>query len=674
MKRKYDLMQYADDKYIEEANPARRVRRGSRLTVLAAAALTLALLVGVLSVFLLPANVKDEYERPQGYLAIQSGITDYIESHGMYSRKNAASNGSFWDDLFNMFGGGAKGEATDGVMNGDFYYGDVVEEKQDIVADFLETYLPEVAPTPDDTLGETSNSSVEVTDNQVEGVAEGDRFKRSNTHIFYLDRCGVLKVYTIEGLDSKDVNSLHIAANVEEECALTEKICNVEVKEMFLSPDAKTLTIIAVFSSVEDGAIYTGIVNYDVSTPENIEKRAGVIMSGDYLSARFIDGKLLVMSSQTIYEKKLYVEEKIDFSNEKNYLPCISDVNGDLETFAEDDILIPENTSRLCYTNVTVRDGETLESLGEKALFSHSTDAYVTKDRIYLTSVWAKMTEKSSSTVRDAMTDITCLKIGNGELTEEGVVTVRGYVKDQYSMDEYEGILRVVTTTNSTEYHNSNRVSYGYDERFSIATATGQSNASLYCIDASTFELVSEVVDFAPPYEEVQSARFDGTTGYVCTSIEMSDPVFFFDLSDVNNITYKDTGTIEGYSTSLVNLKDGFLLGFGVVNWSDAKIEVYRETEDGVESFSDYTVRSADISHEHKAHYINRDGLIGFGVNRHYGSGECEYILLGFNETSGLFKILSCEIGYDLDSVRATFIDGYFYILHSDGLTVKQIY
>jgi uncharacterized secreted protein with C-terminal beta-propeller domain len=231
-----------------------------------------------------------------------------------------------------------------------------------------------------------------------------------------------------------------------------------------------------------------------------------------------------------------------------------------------------------------------------------------------------------------------------------------------------------VTTTNSTEYHNSNRVSYGYDERFSIATATGQSNASLYCIDASTFELVSEVVDFAPPYEEVQSARFDGTTGYVCTSIEMSDPVFFFDLSDVNNITYKDTGTIEGYSTSLVNLKDGFLLGFGVVNWSDAKIEVYRETEDGVESFSDYTVRYADISHDHKAHYINRDGLIGFAVDEHGGSGKCEYILLGFNETNGLFKILSCEIGYDLDSVRATFIDGYFYILHSDGLTVKQIY
>ena len=284
------------------------------------------------------------------------------------------------------------------------------------------------------------------------------------------------------------------------------------------------------------------------------------------------------------------------------------------------------------------------------------------------------MTEKSNGTIRDAMTDITCLKIGSGELAEEGVVTVRGYVKDQYSMDEYEGILRVVTTTNSTEYYNSNYVSYGYDERFSIATATGRSNASLYCIDAATFEVVSEVVDFAPPHEEVQSARFDKTTAYVCTSIEMSDPVFFFDLSDINNITYKDTGTIEGYSTSLVNLKDGYLLGFGVVNWSDAKIEIYEETENGVASVCDLTIPEADISHEHKAHYINRDeNLIGFGVYHRNGTGKTEYILLGF--TGGeLIEIIRVETGFDLDTQRATLIDNYFYILHSDGLIVKKLY
>ncbi len=671
MKRKYDLMRYADDKYIEEANPERRVRKKSRLTVLIAAVLSLALLVGALSVFLLPANKRDNNGgRPHGYLAIQSGIEGYLESHGRYARKNQVSQGGFWDNLFNMFGGGAKGEAT--MDDGFAFNGAVDEADRDVVADYFEEYSPEAA-LPNEK-SETDNSSVEVTDNQVEGVTEGDRFKRSNTHIFYLDRYSVLKVYTIEGLDSKEVASLYVAADFEADIADAQKAVNVAVEEMFLSPDAKTLTLIFVFSSPDDGSVYTGIANYDVSVPENVKMTARVILSGDYLSARFIDGKLLVMSSQMLKEEVLYKNGEIDFSDKTDYLPQISDVNGDLEIMSEDDIIIPEETSRLCYTNVTVRDSVTLQSLGDKSLFSHSTDAYVTRDRIYLTSIWAKMTEKSSSTVRDAMTDITCLKIGEGELTEEGVITVRGYVKDQYSMDEYEGILRVVTTTNSTEYHNSNYVSYGYDERFTIATATGRSNASLYCIDATTFELVSEVVDFAPPHEEVQSARFNKTMAYVCTSIEMSDPVFFFDLSDINNITYKDTGTIEGYSTSLVNLQDGFLLGFGVVNWSDAKIEIYEETEDGVSSVCDLTIPGADISHEHKAHYINRDeNLIGFGVYHRDGSGKTEYILLGF--TGGeLVEIIRVEVGFDLDTQRATLIDDYFYILHSDGLTVKKLY
>ena len=117
MKRKFDLLRYADDKYIEEANPERKVRKRSRLTVIIAAVLSLSLLVGALSVFLLPANKKDEYNRPQGYLAIQSGITTYLESHGKYTRKNQTSQGGFWDNLFNMFGG-AKGEAMDDAMNG----------------------------------------------------------------------------------------------------------------------------------------------------------------------------------------------------------------------------------------------------------------------------------------------------------------------------------------------------------------------------------------------------------------------------------------------------------------------------------------------------------------------------------------------------------------------------
>ena len=98
----------------------------------------------------------------------------------------------------------------------------------------------------------------------------------------------------------------------------------------------------------------------------------------------------------------------------------------------------------------------------------------------------------------------------------------------------------------------------------------------------------------------------------------MSDPVFFFDLSDVKNITYKETGTIEGYSSSLVNFGDGYLLGIGVVNWSDFKVEVYEEKEDNVKSVCAYELNSADYSLDYKAYYIDRENqLVGLGIQNH---------------------------------------------------------
>ena len=82
----------------------------------------------------------------------------------------------------------------------------------------------------------------------------------------------------------------------------------------------------------------------------------------------------------------------------------------------------------------------------------------------------------------------------------------------------------------------------------------------------------------------------------MCTSIEMSDPVFFFDLSDLNNITYKDTGTIEGFSTSLVNFGDGYLLGIGRESWSTFKAEIYTEADSGVEAFCSFVQENANYS------------------------------------------------------------------------------
>jgi uncharacterized secreted protein with C-terminal beta-propeller domain len=263
----------------------------------------------------------------------------------------------------------------------------------------------------------------------------------------------------------------------------------------------------------------------------------------------------------------------------------------------------------------------------------------------------------------------------------KGSVTVRGYVKDQWSMDEYEGILRVFTTTNATVVYDRD---YGNGTASSdmLQSASGKSNASLYCVDLSSFEIVASVIDFAPPREEIQSVRFDKEIAYVCTSIEMSDPVFFFDLSDLDHITYKDTGTIDGFSTSLINLGNGYLLGIGRGDrWSSFKVEVYEETANGVRSVCAYELEDAEYSTEYKSYYVDRKNqLIGIGAidNRYYDTDKYSdqarrYILLHFDGYE-LAELVNVPLRGDLANMRGVYIDGYMYMFGRDDFKVEKVF
>jgi hypothetical protein len=130
-----------------------------------------------------------------------------------------------------------------------------------------------------------------------------------------------------------------------------------------------------------------------------------------------------------------------------------------------------------------------------------------------------------------------------------------------------------------------------------------------------------------------------------------------FDLSDLSNITFVDTGEIKGYSTSLVQFKDGYLLGIGYGANRGFKAEIYAETESGVESVCAYE-DDGNFSEDYKSYYINREeGLVGLCVGDNY-------LLLVF-DGYGLTPIINTSLpkvcGFHL--VRATLIDGYFYII-----------
>lgn len=515
-------------------------------------------------------------------------------------------------------------------------------------------------------LADPEDNYQEITDNQVSGIIEADRIKRSDTHIYYMDN-DVLRIYSIDKESSREVGKFSL-----EDGNNTRAF--YDTWEFYLSDDCKTVTVITqryAASSSANTNRCVKLISLDVSDPENIVKKAEFSITGQYMSSRKVDGSILLLTEFSIYKNTL------DFDDESTFLPQIDEGEGAYSVPASN-IISPENLNSLRYTVVLKLDEETLDLDGTAAYLSYSEDVYVSKDHVFLTHVFVDKKNNDDGTyTTNSMTEISCLTYGGDTFNTVGSVTVRGYVKDQWSMDEHNGILRVFTTTNET----TRSEKYYGDHESPPTIASGISNASLYCVDLSTFEVVASVIDFAPPREEIQSVRFDGDMAYVCTSIEISDPVFFFDLSDINNITYKDTGEIEGFSTSLINLGCGYLLGIGIGDtWDNVKVEVYEEAEDGVRSVCTYEIETADYSTNYKSYYIDRENqLFGFGVIK-YGYGvtgktttSTRYILLHFDGYE-LVELVDTELDGMPENMRGVYIDGYMYMFGQKDFKVEKVF
>lgn len=429
--------------------------------------------------------------------------------------------------------------------------------------------------------------------------------------------------------------------------------------------------------TIEQGSIKTSLV---------VVENKVVTATGTYNSSRFTEDQLLIVSEFVV------CEDDVNYEKEETFIPCVN-YDGEMKAIDCASVVVPEKLTSARYVVIMNLNPNTLEVYNQKALLSYLTDIYATKDHLYLARVDYLEESKNSKTI----TQIECFKYNSKEIKNLGSVTVDGYIKDQWSMDEHEGILRVVTTTNSfSDVRGSWYDSNGLDHN--LMRAWGDCNADLYCIDTKTWDIVGSVKQFAPPHEEVQSVRFDGTDAYVCTSIEMSDPVFFFDLSNAKNITYKETGAIEGYSSSLVNFGDGYLLGIGVVNWSDFKVEVYEEKEDNVKSVCAYELKNADYSLDYKSYYIDRENqLVGLGIQNHNNymydvdvivleegavitkpstsgkeKNDTEYLLLKFEDRE-LHEKLKTGLDGNINNMRGVYIDEYMYMFAEEEFKVEKI-
>ena len=633
-----------DDKYIKEAEPKPMAQRNRIIAVAVSLALVVALSLYLFIPFRDAVSDLSDYESSAYYPLIETIDGYYLSLRNQTSYKN------YFDYYTDQLGGlfapmkDATGSAPPPMDN--------------------MAGAPEMMP--DGGTGEY----VENTDNQVEGVIESDLMKMTDKYIFrlgyridkgengkYSSVITVLRVYSIDKEGTALVSEIDIPTFEDENYRYSVYTNH----EMYLSTDADTITILKQYRSDVDN-IRLGVIALDVTDVTSITERSKVSIDGSLNTSRLVDGRLVLITDYSV------AKSRVDYDLPETFVPTVDSGEG-REAIGMDDVIYPEEISSTQYTVVTMMDSENLEIFGTKALLNFTSDVYVSKNHLFLSREYTEKNENESY----RKSDIAVLDYTGEELVDRGIITARGWTEDQYSFDEKDGYLRVVTSTLDTKEWKDEG---GYTRR------NVSNSASLYIFDLKDNSLAYKVEDFAPQGESVSAVRFDGDSCYVCTAVvvNFTDPVFFFDLSDYEHITYTDTGIIDGYSDSLINYGEGQLLGIGREDWQYAKVEVYEEIGDQVMGVYKFKF-DGTYSTNYKSYLVNREeNLFGFGVSYYneynedtkvYKTYNC-YILISFDDTEMTvqkFKIDALQPEY----TRAAYIDGYLYITTPLEIVVEKI-
>jgi uncharacterized secreted protein with C-terminal beta-propeller domain len=140
--------------------------------------------------------------------------------------------------------------------------------------------------------------------------------------------------------------------------------------------------------------------------------------------------------------------------------------------------------------------------------------------------------------------------VATGSLLYSGSGRVRGTVLSQFSLSEYEGIIRVATTTDQWN-------------RWWITDPPPPEN-HLYMLSGDSSLAVVGQLDGIAVGERIWSSRFIQDRGYLVTA-QIIDPLWTIDLSDPENPTIMGELEVPGVSTYVHPLEDEHLLtiGFG---------------------------------------------------------------------------------------------------------------
>lgn len=508
------------------------------------------------------------------------------------------------------------------------------------------------ALTEDTASGNTSNDEADFssTNIQVKGVDEGDVVKTDGSYIYILEPNNhKVRIMDTSGEQLKETSQIPITYKNGQygiPCELYVKNNSLMViYNIYGNYDSSSAS-----SSTNESTV---IETYDISDRSQPKIKGSVNQEGYYSSSRMVGDYIYLFSSCTKYYTVL---------EEDN---CTPYVNGEpvepQQVYLTDDI---DSPSYNVITAININSPSDYSCV--KTILGNYSQLYVSTNNIYFaTNVFTQNNEKGQNE-----TEIIKLTYQDGNI--EGVATARvnGLTENSFSLDEYNGNLRLVTTVST---YNTVSQKNSASSNSIMIDSRGQTSNNLYIL-GEKLNLLGKIENLAPE-EQIYSARFMGNTGYFVT-FKNIDPLFSVDLSDPENPKILGELKITGFSEYLHFWSDNLLLGIGkevnpetnetiglklsmfdISNPSNVT-EIHKTV---LENYSDSYV---DVNH--KAILVdNEKNLIGFiGLN---GTGE-DYFIYQYNDQEGFTlklqkKIQTVQKLYDNSSyIRGLYIKDKFYL------------
>lgn len=412
----------------------------------------------------------------------------------------------------------------------------------------------------------------------------------------------------------------------------------------------------------ESGYSYSRIYVYDISDRANPQAYHTFTVKGSYMSSRISDGFLYFFASCDTQRP----EKEEDL---RAYVPML-----DGEPIAEDKITFPGESEAASYLVMASVDMEQPDKFADtRALVTSADRFYVSPSNIYVADTQYISYEEEGS--KSDSTTLYRYSYKDGKMRKEAKGTVKGTLRDDMAMNEYQGYLRLVTTVES---QNIKKIIdditgqfLGYDDM------DNQTTNSLYVLDVD-LTVVGKVENLAED-ERIYSARFMGNTGYFVTFRE-TDPLFSVDLSNPREPKILGELKISGFSEYLHFYADNLLLGIGMeadenTGITDCmKLSMFDISNPAdVKEQSKMELTGYDYSealYNYKAVLIDtKKNIFGFSVED-YDEDKFVYMLFKF-ENGEFCKVMEIDCsdferyGY---GIRGTYIGERFFLLADNGL------